>query len=86
MKQPRLKSCLLSGALCLAVSAGAQSNVIRIGINQPLTGAVAVAAAGDFVPNGANPERVIGGNQRNATETLKVAEKLIDHGKIALAR
>jgi hypothetical protein len=50
MRQIWLKLNLVAAAACSAVAATAQPNVIKIGVNQPLTGVV--AASGNFVTNG----------------------------------
>src|SRR5437868_8151214 len=96
MKQAWLKLNLVAAAACFAVAAADQSNVIKIGVNQPLTGAV--AASGNFVTsgakiaadeinakggiNGARIELVIEGNKRNPTEAANAAEKLIVRDKV----
>ena len=74
----------------------AQAQTIKIGVNQPLTGAV--AASGNFVTNGAKIaadeinakggirgtkiELVIEDNKSNPTEAVAVAEKLIVRDKV----
>lgn len=83
-------------ALAFALSAGvAQAQAIRIGVNEPLTGAF--AASGTYVVNGAKIaadeinakggvlgrqiELVIEDNKSNPTEAAAVAEKLITSDK-----
>ncbi|HSW15821.1 MAG TPA: ABC transporter substrate-binding protein [Ramlibacter sp.] len=96
MKQAWLKLNLVAAAACFAASALAQSNVIKIGVNQPLTGAV--AASGNFVTNGARIaadeinakggingakiQLVIEDNKSNPTEAVNATEKLIVRDKV----
>ena len=96
MKFPRLKPGLIAAALCAACTANAQTNVIKIGVNQPLTGVV--AASGNFVTNGAKIaadainakggvngmkiELVIEDSKSNPTEAANAAEKLIVRDKV----
>ena len=95
-----LKAALAGAALSLAAagSAGAAQGpaTIKIGVNQPLTGAV--AASGNFVVNGARIaadeinakggvlgaklELVIEDNKSNPTEAVAAAEKLIVRDKV----
>ena len=95
MKTTWIKLSLAAVAATFAATAGAQS-VIKIGVNQPLTGAV--AASGNFVTNGAKIaadeinakggingakiELVIEDNKSNPTEAAAVAEKLIVRDKV----
>lgn len=83
-------------AACFSVAATAQSNIVKIGVNQPLTGVV--AASGNFVTNGAkiaadeinakggiNGARiqlVIEDNKSNPTEAANATEKLIVRDKV----
>nr|WP_312377703.1 ABC transporter substrate-binding protein [Delftia acidovorans] len=86
-------------AVCAALGAHAQSGeVIKIGVNQPLTGAV--AASGNFVTNGARIaadeinarggvlgsriQLVIEDNKSNPTEAANATEKLIVRDKVAV--
>jgi branched-chain amino acid transport system substrate-binding protein len=83
-------------AACFSVAAAAQGNVIKIGVNQPLTGVV--AASGNFVTNGAKiaadeinakggingskVQLVIEDNKSNPTEAANATEKLIVRDKV----
>jgi len=86
----------LTTAILLALTAtGARADAIRIGVNEPLTGAF--AASGTYVVNGAKIaadeinakggvlgqkiELVIEDNKSNPTEAAAVAEKLITRDK-----
>ncbi len=96
MRHTLLKLNLVAAAACIAVSAIAQTNVIKIGVNQPLTGAV--AASGNFVTqgakiaadeinakggvNGAKLELIIEDSKSNPTEAANAAEKLIVRDKV----
>jgi branched-chain amino acid transport system substrate-binding protein len=97
MRHAILKMTLAAATVCLAFAAKAQSaGVIKIGVNQPLTGAV--AASGNFVTsgakiaadeinakggiNGSKIELVIEDNKSNPTEAANVAEKLIVRDKV----
>lgn len=96
MKNTWLKLNLVAAAACFAVAATAQSNTIKIGVNQPLTGSV--AASGSFVTsgakiaadeinakggiNGAKIELVIEDSKSNPTEAANAAEKLIVRDKV----
>jgi branched-chain amino acid transport system substrate-binding protein len=96
MKQPWLKLNLIAAAACFAAAAAAQSNVIKIGVNQPLTGVV--AASGNFVTsgariaadeinakggiNGSKIQLVIEDNKSNPTEAVNATEKLIVRDKV----
>ena len=96
MKQTWLKLNLVAAAACFAAAAVAQSNVIKIGVNQPLTGAV--AASGNFVTsgariaadeinakggiNGSKIQLVIEDNKSNPTEAVNATEKLIVRDKV----
>ena len=96
MKQTWLRPSLVAAAACFAVAATAQSNVIKIGVNQPLTGVV--AASGNFVTsgakiaadeinakggiNGARIELVIEDSKSNPTEAANATEKLIVRDKV----
>jgi branched-chain amino acid transport system substrate-binding protein len=86
---------LAAAAACFASHAAAQ-NVIKIGVNQPLTGVV--AASGNYVTtgariaadeinakggiNGAKIQLVIEDNKSNPTEAVNAAEKLIVRDKV----
>jgi len=96
MKESWLKLNLLVAAACFSVAAAAQSNVIKIGVNQPLTGVV--AASGNFVTdgariaadeinakggiNGAKVQLVIEDSKSNPTEAANATEKLIVRDKV----
>lgn len=96
MKQTWMKVTLVAAAVHFATAAYAQGNTVRIGVNQPLTGAV--AASGNFVTNGAkiaadeiNAKGGINGakielfiedNKSNPTEAASAAEKLIVRDKV----
>jgi branched-chain amino acid transport system substrate-binding protein len=96
MRKALLKLNLVVAAACFAVTAAAQSNVIKIGVNQPLTGAV--AASGNFVTNGAKIaadeinakggvigaklQLIIEDSKSNPTEAANAAEKLIVRDKV----
>src|SRR4051794_23929745 len=96
MKKMWLKSGLVAVAACVAASVAAQSNVIKIGVNQPLTGVV--AASGNFVTNGAKIaadeinakggingakiQLVIEDSKSNPTEAANATEKLIVRDKV----
>ncbi len=85
-----------AAAVNMAVTMAAQAAEIKIGVNQPLTGAV--AASGNFVTNGAKIaadeinakggingsmlELVIEDNKSNPTEAANAAEKLIVRDKV----
>lgn len=92
MKALRKLSITLLGAAALAAGSSASAqDVIKIGVNQPLTGAV--AASGNYVTDGARiaaeelnasggvlgkpVELVIEDNKSNPKEAVAVAEKLI---------
>ncbi|MFD2272642.1 ABC transporter substrate-binding protein [Undibacterium arcticum] len=52
MRQKWFRMTLAAAAVCFAVTAETQAaGIVKIGVNQPLTGAV--AASGNFVTNGA---------------------------------
>jgi branched-chain amino acid transport system substrate-binding protein len=90
-RQSRLATVLAGFALATAVPTIAAAETIKIGVNQPLTGAV--AASGNYVTNGARiaadeinaqggllgqqVELIIEDNKSNPTEAVAVAEKLI---------
>jgi branched-chain amino acid transport system substrate-binding protein len=90
-RQSRLATVLAGFALAAAVPTIAAAETIKIGVNQPLTGAV--AASGNYVINGARiaadeindqggllgqqVELIIEDNKSNPTEAVAVAEKLI---------
>lgn len=98
MKLIWLKLNLVAAATCFAITATAQPKVIKVGVNQPLTGAV--AASGTFVTNGAKIatdeinakggingakiELVIEDNKSNPTEAANAAEKLIVRDKVSV--
>ena len=90
-RQIRTAAVLAGLALAAAAPTLALAQTIKIGVNQPLTGAV--AASGNYVTNGARiaadelnaqggvlgqqVELVIEDNKSNPTEAVAVAEKLI---------
>jgi branched-chain amino acid transport system substrate-binding protein len=90
-RQIRTTAVLASFALAAAAPTFALAETIKIGVNQPLTGAV--AASGNYVANGARIaadeinanggvlgqqiELIIEDNKSNPTEAVAVAEKLI---------
>jgi hypothetical protein len=94
-RQSRIATVLAGFALAAAVSTIAAAETIKIGVNQPLTGAV--AASGNYVTNGAKiaadeinaqggllgqqVELVIEDNKSNPTEAVAVAEKLDLHAR-----
>ncbi|MGH6899099.1 MAG: ABC transporter substrate-binding protein [Geminicoccaceae bacterium] len=89
--QTRTAAVLAGFALAVAVPTIVAADTIKIGVNQPLTGAV--AASGNYVANGARiaadeinaqggllgqqVELIIEDNKSNPTEAVAVAEKLI---------
>jgi branched-chain amino acid transport system substrate-binding protein len=95
-----LKAALLAAGVTVAIAGfahGAQApGTIKIGVNQPLTGAV--AASGNFVVNGARIaadeinakggilgqkiELIVEDNKSNPTEAVAAAEKLIVRDKV----
>src|SRR5918999_2253228 len=95
-RQSRLATVLAGFALAAAVPTIAAAQTIKIGVNQPLTGAV--AASGNFVVNGARIaadeinakggvlgrkiELVVEDNKSNPTEAVAAAEKLIVRDKL----
>jgi len=90
-RQIRTAAVLAGFALAAAVPTLAAAQTIKIGVNQPLTGAV--AASGNYVTNGARiaadeinaaggllgqeVELIIEDNKSNPTEAVAAAEKLI---------
>ena len=96
MTHASTKAALAAAVVCLAMAAGTTHAQIRIGVNEPLTGAV--AASGNFVVNGAKIaadeinakggilgskiELVIEDNKSNPTEAVAAAEKLIVRDKV----
>jgi hypothetical protein len=90
-RQIRTAAVLAGFALAAAAPTFALADTIKIGVNQPLTGAV--AASGNYVANGARIaadeinanggvlgqqiELIIEDNKSNPTEAVAVAEKLI---------
>ena len=96
MKQKWAKRVAIGTAMSWCMAAIAQNGVINIGVNQPLTGAV--AASGNFVTNGAkiaadeiNAKGGVGGtklnlviedSKSNPTEAANAAEKLIVRDKV----
>src|SRR5919106_108783 len=90
-RQIRTAAVLAGFALAAAVPTLVAAETIKIGVNQPLTGAV--AASGNYVANGARiaadeinaaggllgqeVELIIEDNKSNPTEAVAVAEKLI---------
>src|SRR3954470_17843098 len=95
MTDTSMRTVLTAAALALAAGAG-HAQTIKIGVNQPLTGAV--AASGNYVVNGAKIaadeinakggikgakiDLVIEDNKSNPTEAVAVAEKLISRDKV----
>ena len=90
-------AALIAAGIALGMAAnGAHAQTIKIGVNEPLTGAV--AASGNFVVNGAKIaadeinakggvlgskiELVIEDNKSNPTEAVAAAEKLIVRDKV----
>jgi branched-chain amino acid transport system substrate-binding protein len=89
-------AALASFALAAAVPTIGAADTIKIGVNQPLTGAV--AASGNYVTNGARiaadeinakggllgqqVELIIEDNKSNPTEAVAVAEKLIGSDEV----
>ena len=98
MRQAWLNVSIASAVALFAAAASAQSNVVKIGVNQPLTGVV--AASGNFVTNGAKIaadeinakggingtkiQLVIEDNKSNPTEAANAAEKLIVRDKVPI--
>lgn len=96
MRQHWSKINLAMATVFCAVATMAHAEVIKIGVNQPLTGAV--AASGTYVVNGARIaadeinakggvngkkiELVIEDNKSNPTEAANAAEKLIVRDKV----
>jgi branched-chain amino acid transport system substrate-binding protein len=96
MKKLGLKLTFGALAVCAAMVTHAQTDVIKIGVNQPLTGVV--AAAGNFVTSGAKIAAdeinekggvlgkklvlVIEDNKSNPTEAANATEKLIVRDKV----
>lgn len=96
MKQKWARGVTVGIAMAWGMSALAQNSAINVGVNQPLTGAV--AASGNFVTNGAriaadeiNARGGVGGhhlnlvvedNKSNPTEAANAAEKLIVRDKV----
>ena len=94
----RLRAALLCGgiAVAMAPAAARSADTIKVGVNEPLTGAV--AASGNYVTNGAKIaaeeinakggvlgkklELVIEDNKSNPTEAVAAAEKLIVGDKV----
>lgn len=92
----RIQQVALSLVFAFGVGAQASAQTIKIGVNQPLTGAF--AASGTYVANGAKIaadeinakggvlgkkiELVIEDNKSNPTEAAAVAEKLITGDKV----
>ncbi len=95
IKKTWVVASLAAAAASFAAGAAAQ-NVLKIGVNEPLTGAV--AASGNYVTNGAKIaadeinakggingtkiELIIEDNKSNPTEAVNVAEKLIVRDKV----
>lgn len=97
MKRMWMKMALAAVAVHVAMASGAQADsTIKIGVNEPLTGAV--AASGNFVTDGAKIaadeinakggingrkiELVVQDNKSNPTEAANAAEKLIVQDKV----
>ncbi|MGO4395931.1 ABC transporter substrate-binding protein [Variovorax sp. M-6] len=95
MRKTSTRIALAAAVACLGANAAAQ-DVIKIGVNQPLTGVV--AASGNYVTtgakiaadeinagggiNGKKIELVIEDNKSNPTEAANAAEKLIVRDKV----
>ncbi len=96
MLKPSFLTTLSLASLIFALTSGAQAESIKIGLDQPLTGAF--AASGTYIVEGAkiaaeeinakggvlgNPiELVVEDNKSNPTEAASVAEKLINHDHV----
>lgn len=96
MKHKWLKAQHLVAAATLVAGGAAAQDVIKIGVNQPLTGVV--AASGNFVTNGAKIaadeinakggingakiQLIIEDSKSNPTEAANVAEKLVVRDKV----
>ena len=97
MRQKWIKMTLAAGAIHFAMASGAQADsIIKIGVNEPLTGPV--AASGNFVTdgakiaaeeinakggiNGAKIQLVVEDNKSNPMEAANAAEKLIVQDKV----
>ena len=97
MRQHNVRMTLAAAAICFALTAETQAaGVVKIGVNEPLTGAV--AASGNFVTDGAKIaadeinakggisgdkiELAIEDNKSNPTEAANAAEKLIVRDKV----
>ena len=93
----RTRAAIVAAGVALAIAgAAAAAQTIKIGVNEPLTGAV--AASGNYVVNGAKIaadeinakggikgakiELIIEDNKSNPTEAVAVAEKLIVRDKV----
>ncbi|MEO7399665.1 MAG: ABC transporter substrate-binding protein [Polaromonas sp.] len=97
MKQRWTRIALAAAAVCFAANIAAQE-IIKIGVNQPLTGAV--AASGNYVTtgakiaadeinakggiNGSKIQLIIEDNKSNPTEAVNAAEKLIARDKVTV--
>ena len=98
MKRWPIPTMLLLGAVALFSSAAKADETIKIGVNEPLTGAV--AASGNYVTDGARLaadeinasggvlgkqiELVIEDNKSNPKEAVAAAEKLIVRDKVTV--
>lgn len=96
MLKTRLLVTLAAAPLLFALAGAASADSIKIGVDQPLTGAF--AASGTYIVNGAkiaaeeinakggvlgSPiELVVEDNKSNPTEAASVAEKLIDRDHV----
>lgn len=96
MRQQVLKVTLAAAAVFAGLGSANAAGVVKIGVNQPLTGAV--AASGNFVTNGAKIaadeinakggingtkiQLVVEDNKSNPTEAVNAAEKLIVRDKV----
>lgn len=97
MKLTWMKAVLVAAGVSLMIAEAAEgAEPIKIGVNQPLTGAV--AASGNFVVNGAKIaadqinakggilgakiELIVEDNKSNPTEAVAAAEKLIVRDKV----
>lgn len=93
-----IKSALVMAAVAIAGSNVAAADTIKIGVNEPLTGAV--AASGNYVTDGARlaadqinaeggvlgkqVELIIEDNKSNPKEAVSAAEKLIVRDKVSV--
>ncbi len=96
MLNSRLLLSVVAAPLVVALAGAASADTIKIGLDQPLTGAF--AASGNYIVNGAKIavdeinakggvlgsklELVVEDNKSNPTEAASVAEKLIDRDHV----